>query len=59
MEKSKGLSVTRINKLSNKLPFIESSIENRMLVISDGDIAQNHTFGIWKKRVRIRYPYPL
>ena len=39
--KFESLFKNRINKLSNKLPLIESSIENRMLVISDGDIAQN------------------
>ena len=39
--KFESLFKNRINKLSNQLPFIESSIENRMLVISDGDIAQN------------------
>ena len=37
-----SLFKNRINKLSNELPFIKSSKPNRMLVISDGDIAQNH-----------------
>ena len=36
-----SLFKNRINKLSNELPFIKSSKPNRMLVISDGDIAQN------------------
>lgn len=36
-----SLFKNRINKLSDELPFIESSKPNRMLVISDGDIAQN------------------
>lgn len=36
-----SLFKNRINKLSNVLPFIESSKPNRMLVISDGDIAKN------------------
>jgi len=31
----------RINQLSEKLPFKESSKATRMLVISDGDVAQN------------------
>ena len=36
-----SLFKNRINKLSDELQFIESSKPNRMLVISDGDIAQN------------------
>lgn len=36
-----SLFKNRINKLSNELPFIKSSKPNRMIVISDGDIAQN------------------
>jgi len=36
-----SLFKNRINKLSNELPLIKSSKPNRMLVISDGDIAQN------------------
>lgn len=36
-----SLFKNRINKLSDELPFIKSSKPNRMLVISDGDIAQN------------------
>lgn len=39
--KFESLFKNRINKLSNELPFIKSSKPNRMLVISDGDIAQN------------------
>ena len=36
-----SLFKNRINKLSDELPFIKSSKQNRMLVISDGDIAKN------------------
>ena len=36
-----SLFKNRINKLSDELPFIESSKPNRMIVISDGDIAKN------------------
>ena len=36
-----SLFKNRINKLSDELPFIKSSKPNRMLVISDGDIAKN------------------
>ena len=36
-----SLFKNRINKLSNELSFIKSSKPNRMIVISDGDIAQN------------------
>ena len=39
--KFESLFKNRINKLSNELPFIKSSKPNRMLVISDGNIAQN------------------
>ena len=35
----------RINQLSKKLPFKESSKTTRMLVISDGDVAQNQVSG--------------
>lgn len=36
-----SLFKNRINKLSNELPLVKSSKPNRMIVISDGDIAQN------------------
>jgi len=36
-----SLFKNRINKLSDELQFIESSKPNRMIVISDGDIAKN------------------